>query len=183
MTTHQNFAGYLLNTKSGDEVFYCIKQHLLVFGVCKLFQTDNGKEFVNDKLKSYLESLPNNCIFVQGRAYYPQSQGVVESVHKTNLKLERLKDGDKFNLNKSLINVLEIYNNRFHSSTMKCPNDIFRASSNSPNYESLMNEVKCNIVKSQSNKNKNLTVFDPNEKILVSNTPFSKIYVKFIINI
>ena len=51
------------------------------FGKCKIFQTDNGTEFKNAELKTFLEKEGIKHIF--SRPYHPQSNGAVEAVHKS----------------------------------------------------------------------------------------------------
>ena len=51
------------------------------FGKCKIFQTDNGTEFKNAELKTFLENEGIKQIF--SRPYHSQSNGAVETVHKS----------------------------------------------------------------------------------------------------
>ena len=51
------------------------------FGKCKIFQTDNGTEFKNAELKTFLENEGIKQIF--SRPYNPQSNGAVEVVDKS----------------------------------------------------------------------------------------------------
>ena len=53
------------------------------FGVPKIFQSDNGKEFVNSVIEKLLHSWSTNIQIIQGRPRHPQSQGVIERAHRT----------------------------------------------------------------------------------------------------
>ena len=58
-----------------------IKMYIMNFGKCKIFQTDNGTEFKNAELKTFLENEGIKHVF--SRPYHPQSNGAVEAVHKS----------------------------------------------------------------------------------------------------
>ena len=53
------------------------------FGVPKIFQSDNGREFVNSVIEKLLRSWSTNIQIIQGRPRHPQSQGVIERAHRT----------------------------------------------------------------------------------------------------
>ena len=46
-----------------------------------LIQSDNGKEFTNKTLNTYLEGIDVKHLY--GSPYHPQSQGVIEAFNKT----------------------------------------------------------------------------------------------------
>ena len=52
-------------------------------GVPKIFQSDNGKEFVNSVIERLLHSWSTDIQIIQGRPRHPQSQGVIERAHRT----------------------------------------------------------------------------------------------------
>ena len=49
-------------------------------GICKIIQTDNGKEFDNTQMKLFCEN--NNIKFIKSSPYHPQSNGSVEIITK-----------------------------------------------------------------------------------------------------
>ena len=53
------------------------------FGVPKIFQSDNGKEFVNTVIEKLLHTWSPDIQIIQGRPRHPQSQGVIERAHRT----------------------------------------------------------------------------------------------------
>ena len=72
---------YLLEDKTMFLVISKIKLFIMNFGKCKIFQSDNGTEFKNLELKIFLENEDIKQVF--SRVYHPQSNGVVEAIHKT----------------------------------------------------------------------------------------------------
>ena len=94
-----------LNDKTMEEVTNAVREVFLVFGYPRIFQTDNGKEFINDLMKVHISILPltykmyimfkcdsfvfyiqslmmsYNIKFVHGRAFHSQSQGSVEQMN------------------------------------------------------------------------------------------------------
>ena len=71
---------YLLTDKTMALVTSKIKLYIMNYGKCKIFQTDNGTEFKNAELKTFLANEGIKQVF--SRVYHPQSNGAVEAVHK-----------------------------------------------------------------------------------------------------
>ena len=71
---------YLLKNKEAELILAKIKSYIGSNGLCKIFQSDNGKEFNNNMLKIYLEN--NNINYIRSAPYHPQSNGCCEAVHK-----------------------------------------------------------------------------------------------------
>ena len=71
----------MLKTKDSAILLSKIKSFIDINGLYKIFQTDNGLEFNNNLLKTYLENL--NIKYVRGSPYHPQSNGCVEALHKS----------------------------------------------------------------------------------------------------
>ena len=53
------------------------------FGVLKIFQSDNGKEFVNSLIEKLLHAWSTDIQIIQRRPRHPQSQGVIERAHRS----------------------------------------------------------------------------------------------------
>ena len=139
---------YLLTDKTMVNVVSKIKMYILNFGKCKIFQTDNGAEFKNAELKTFLDNEGIKLIF--SRPYHPQSNGAVEAVHKSVKKYltnEYKKHKEKFNIEISLENFLIEYNNSIHSATKRKPIEI-------KDLDDLdeIEEINLNIIKSMSRK-------------------------------
>ena len=87
---------------------------------------DNGKEFRNNMMESYLKD--KKIRLIQGLQYIPHSQGVIERFHKTikdYLYSIYSDDKENFDLKLSINIVIKKYNNHKHRSTQYTPNEIF----------------------------------------------------------
>ena len=71
---------FLLVNKTMPLVLSKIKLFINNNGICKIIQTDNGKEFDNTQMKLFCEN--NNIKFIKSSPYHPQSNGSVEIIHK-----------------------------------------------------------------------------------------------------
>ena len=71
---------WLLTRKTAQQVADGLQEKVFaVFGPPKIFQSDNGREFVNDILREVLKMWGNkDVLFVNGRLRHCQSQGLVE---------------------------------------------------------------------------------------------------------
>ena len=108
-------------------------------------QSDNGTEFANSTLKTYLEKEGVNHI--RGLSYHPQSQGAVEAFNKTILKfLYQAYDENKntFELNRVITDFLLYYNGRKHITTKYSPYEIMGKIFQ----ETFLIKVKDNTIKS-----------------------------------
>jgi len=101
------------------EIFYA-------FGEPEWLHTDNGAEFRNDNLRSFLDTLGVKRIF--GRPRHPQSQGQVERVNQT-LKGILSSFNIARNLNNRWVDILSeacsIINRTVHEATGKIPMRVF----------------------------------------------------------
>ena len=69
-----------MRNKTSELVLSKIKIFFRENGKCEIFQTDNGKEFNNVILKTYLDN--NNVKYLRSAPYHPQTNGCSEAVHK-----------------------------------------------------------------------------------------------------
>ena len=136
---------------------------------CRIFkpesiQSNNGSEFVNDQLKSYL--LQQGIDHIRGSPYHPQSQGAVETFNKTIqnfLYLAKDMNEDNFDLEESALDFLLHYNSRVHTITKFTP------------YEKMENRFDQNILKLvrdntlNSRKDRKIKEFEEGQNILISN--------------
>ena len=77
-------------------------------GYQRILQTDNGKEFVNKQLSTYLDSI--KAEHVLGAPYHPQSQGEIEDFNKTVQKVfSKAHDNTKKDKNEKFDSVLNLY--------------------------------------------------------------------------
>ena len=78
-----NFAS-AIETKEAESVASVFEAYIFpYFGVPKIFQSNNGKEFVNSVIGKLLHSWGADIQIIQGRPRHPQSQGVIERAHRT----------------------------------------------------------------------------------------------------
>ena len=103
---------YLLKNKEAELILAKIKFYIGSNGVCKIFQSDNGKEFNNNMIKIYLEN--NNIIYICSAPYHPESKGCYEAVHKEikTFLLDELEKKDNFDIDISIGNAIECHSNR-----------------------------------------------------------------------
>lgn len=119
------YGGYLLKTKSAEEVLKKIDFYIENFGKPKILQVDNGTEFSNNLLDSYC--IENGIKLIHSSPYHPQTNGVCEAVHKEIRKYiydKYINGGEEFNIEDELFNITKIHNNKVHSTTKRIPKDI-----------------------------------------------------------
>lgn len=114
---------YPLINKEIKTVLINIKKYIISFGKPKIFQTDNGTEFINKEIKLYCEN--NNIKYINSSPYHPRTNGAIEIAHKNlqkNIQIDLLIDEDNFNLEKTINNTLNYYNYQFiHNTTVYKP--------------------------------------------------------------
>ena len=165
------YGGYLLKTKSAEEVLKNIEKYIENFGTPKILQVDNGTEFTNALLDNYCKN--NNIKLVHSSPYHPQTNGVCEAVHKEIRKYiynEFINNEGEFNIEDSLFNITKLHNNKIHSTTKRVPKDI-RDISDPEEIELINIEIK----KTLDAKNKNYDVIDLNCHYVIDT---NKIYEK-----
>jgi transposase InsO family protein len=70
-----------IETKNGYEIVHFLRKAFSVLGFPLRLHTDNGSEFVNKDVKSYLES--QKIELVNGKPYTPTTQGKVERANRS----------------------------------------------------------------------------------------------------
>lgn len=84
---------YPLINKEIKTVLINIKKYIISFGKPKIFQTDNGTEFINKEIKLYCEN--NNIKYINSSPYHPRTNGAIEIAHKNlqkNIQIDLLID-------------------------------------------------------------------------------------------
>ena len=102
-----------------------IKVFYSYVGNPKILQTDNGLEYNNSLIDGYCRD--NNITHIKARPCHPQSNWVVQVVHKEirrKVVLEYSEDNPDFNLKYVLIDAVNIHNHNIHTSTGFRPVDI-----------------------------------------------------------
>ena len=159
------YYGYPLKTKEAKEVCRKIEIFCENFGLPKILQTDNGKEFDNKILNDYC--LENNIKLIHSSPYHPQTNGTVEATHKEIQKYilnEYMKNKSDFNIEDVLFEIIRIHNNKIHSTTKRIPKEIRDIED-----ADQINEIKDEIVKTLQKKNKNSDIINY-DKFYVLNT-------------
>ena len=72
---------YLLTNKTQNNILECFKYFFEDFREPIEMGLDNGREFVNNVVSSYM--IDKSIKIVKGKPYYPRSQGDVEGNHAT----------------------------------------------------------------------------------------------------
>ena len=115
-----------IKNKEAETIIEFLSEFMMKEGFFTILQSDNGSEFVNQKVQSWLAS----CGVIQrtSRAYRPQSQGGVERLNKT---LKGAAHLDWFVTGRDLSDedlraIVFAYNTTIHSMTGKTPYEVFR---------------------------------------------------------
>jgi len=82
-----------LMNKSGVEVASGLVHKVFpYFGLPKILQSDNGREFVNEIIREVLRSWPGEVTIINGRPRHSQSQGLIEKGnHLVEMQLQAFK--------------------------------------------------------------------------------------------
>ena len=155
---------YLLINKSSLSILNCIKDFIEIYGKPKSLGSDNGREFKNNLIEDYLKN--NNIKFVHGFPYKPNSQDVVEIVHKTiktGLILRKLNNTKNFDLKEALEETVKAYNDTIHSVTKATPLEIFWSTN-----KKFIKSIKKNIVNYYDKRSKNSFQLELDDKVLIN---------------
>jgi len=157
ITIEDHFSKFLWaqtsKNKDSKSVLFAIKKFFTLCGKPKILHSDNGKEFVNNEVATYLKGI--NVEHICGRPYNPQCQGLIERANRTiQESLTRIyhNDPEHFDLELSLIDIIAEYNSATHSSTKLTPNHAFQLDNKSESDKELLNFAKENMKKSFKNK-------------------------------
>ena len=155
-----------MQDKKQNTILLYIKKFFDFYGNPKEFGTDNGREFINPAVNTYL--LKNNIKMINSLPYNPHAQGSVERLHFTirNMLLsEYIENYSNFNIEYSLDNVMNIYNQLVNRTTKYSPNEIFY--NTNPEFHKV---VYKNILEYYNKNTKNFPIFNIGEKCLMINT-------------
>ena len=111
---------FLISNKKASTIVSKLNICFKNYGIPEQLNCDNGKEFINKKVKKLVHS--NNIKLIKGMPYNPHSQGVVERTHQTvknALICQYLDKQNLFNLKEDLTLVINIYNNMILGTTKK----------------------------------------------------------------
>lgn len=114
-----------ITKNTAENALLAIKEFCSYVGNPQILQTDNGLEYNNSLINGYCKD--NNITHIKSRPHHPQTNGVIEVVHKEIRKkviLEYSEDNPDFNLKSVLIDAVNIHNHNIHISTGFRPIDI-----------------------------------------------------------
>ena len=120
-------------------------------------------EFSNTQLENYC--LNNNIKLKHGRVRHPQSQGAFEACHKKIKKYiytNFLENKEDFHLLSTLREIINLHNNKKHTSTEEIPKDI----KNLANID-LIKIIQTRMENVIARKNKNKDVLNLNEYYVI----------------
>ena len=160
------YYGYLLYSKEGKEILKNIEKYIENFGKPNILQTDNGKEFDNQFLKTYC--VDNNIKLIHSSPYHPQTNGTVEVTHKEIQKYifnEFIKNKNNFKIDDALFNIIKIHNNKIHTTTKRIPKDIRDLSD-----ENEINIIKKEIINTLEKKNKYKDIIEYDKFYVIDET-------------
>ena len=102
---------YLLKSKSSKEVLKYINKFICSYGIPKYIQSDNGKEFINSYFQRYCDD--KNIKLIHSRPYHPQTNGIVQRVHreiKQGLLTAKLTKNKLYDIDTALDNTVAVHN-------------------------------------------------------------------------
>ena len=120
---------FKMKNKSAENVKECLDTLFKNFGVPVELQSDNGKEFANSLLETYLKKL--NIKIIHGRPRNPKSQGQIERANQT-IKRWLAKTMNSLNEKKWIDILPEVvyqYNTSYHEATGESPFLLFHGQS------------------------------------------------------
>ena len=156
---------YLLINKKAESILNAIKEFFEIYGQPLEFGCDNGREFVNESVMSYLNE--TNIKMIKGSPYNPHSQDIVERIHITIRKalLSRFLERQiNFDIARELPLIMNSYNNSIHRVTKHTPFEIFYSQN-----KELFFEVYQNTKEYFEKRQKDSISYDMNEKCLLIN--------------
>ena len=157
ITIADHFSKYFWCTAVPTKEAKFVKEALLTFfsfkGKPKCLQSDNGSEFKNSLIESFLGSV--GVEFLHGRPYHPQSQGMIENLNRRiqqALKLSYAKSQETFDLQLEMLKFNETYNNEFHFTIKETPNRAFLLSPDNSKDKYLIDRIQANQIQSFKRK-------------------------------
>ena len=154
-----HFSKYLISipikSNNAQNILYCLKQFFLFVGKPKIIQSDNGIEYNNAVINNFL--VTNNIKHINSSPRHPQTNGVVEIVHKEvrkNILLNFNQIVDDISFKNLILDCIDIHNNNVHSVTGFKPSFLLK-NDDEEIYELVINNIKKteNNLKKEDNNN------------------------------
>ena len=122
--TSKFLKSYGLKTKTSHEILQCFRDYIYSVDKPSIFQFDNGTEFKNNEILAFLH---NNIEVIFSSPFHPQTNGVVEVVHKQMQQIIFNKfslNQNDFDLREAILDANYYHNNEIHSTTGYRPFDL-----------------------------------------------------------
>ena len=141
------------SSKESKSIVEAIQIFFSFCGKPKILQSDNGREFVNKEVESFLQK--QDVKFLHGRPYHPQSQGMIERLNRTiqqSLNVIFAKNPSNFKINDAISDIMMNYNANYHTTIKMSPREAFNLSINNEKNLKQIEKIRNNIKKAFSNK-------------------------------
>lgn len=111
----------LLSDKTAGAIIDALREIFCLWGPPKILHTDNGGEFRNKELGSYIQKFWPDIVCVRGKPYNPRSQGAVERANQDiKRKLEAIiAEGGSRRITE-VVSYVQFLKNTSHNRTIAC---------------------------------------------------------------
>ena len=160
----------VVESHTAREVEITVRQFFRLIGAPHILQSDNGREFNNQRITIYLEE--QQVKFLHGRPYHPESQGCIERAHRTlqeGLKKMYIEEKSNFYIESALELCLDRYNMEIHSTTKMRPMDSIKLDPDNEKDKQNIDFVIYNTKNSRKNSKNVVEGYSKGDKILLYN--------------
>ena len=131
-----------IKNNNAQNILFCLKQFFTFVGKPQILQSDNGTEYNNGIINNFLTT--NNVKHINSSPRHPQTNGVVEIVHKEvrkNILLNFNQNLDEISFKNLILDCVDIHNNNVHSVTGFKPTFLLK-NDDEEIYELVINNIK-----------------------------------------
>ena len=131
-----------IKNNNANNILFCLKEQFNYIRKPLIFQSDNGLEYNNTIIKNFLES--NNVKHIFSSPRHPQSNGVVEVIHKEvreNILSNINQIFDEIPFRNIILKCVNIHNNNWHTVTDYKPLFLIK-NEDEEIYEEIVNNIK-----------------------------------------
>ena len=172
-----HFSKFLLSkpvkNNNAENISVCFKLFFNTIGYPKIIQTDNGTEYKNNIINNLLTS--NNIEHIFSSPRHPQTNGVVEVVHKEvrkNILYNRHLIKDDISFENIVLDSVLVHNMNIHTITGYKPSFLIK-NDDKEVYEAVIEKIK-QIYKIDLEINNNYYILNEGDHLLTKNGPYRK---------
>ena len=172
-----HFSKFLLSkpvkNNNAENIFLYFKLFFNTIGYPKIIQTDNGTEYKNNIINNLLTS--NNIEHIFSSPRHPQTNGVVEVVHKEvrkNILYNRHLIKDDISFENIVLDSVLVHNMNIHTITGYKPSFLIK-NDDKEVYEAVIEKIK-QIYKIDLEINNNYYILNEGDHLLTKNGPYRK---------